>query len=674
MAITKSINFKSFGVTKTLSISDNFINTFGLTPHVYLYHGTNQNSPSDWIDLGDLSSSKTVDKSGTYGIDFIAYGFFANELSQTQQEFLIQTANIIYNEQKTHHFNFSGRNNRYVIANMSDSSTPTMVDFNDYPSSITFDSVASVKKATFNNSLYNCTISNEQTEYESGTDYVTTINCNKGYYFFNPPYIQYTQGGIVKNEYFLQTDLYNYSITFNKEVDDNSVIKIIANSDVVKNVSVNVSYDLSDDIEFLELSTIIETDLPKLCIFTKPQNKEYSIFNVNYYDKNNDLQSINGVIDSQNNNQVNILLPDTITFYPNSTLTFHVQTLTQTVPIIYHTSNITQDITPNEYSLGSTLVIKFRANTGYFFNSRVIATYTIKGVLQEVFSLLENDTWVLTLHIDNVDDNTNIDVFAYAIEENTEVSNTFNGALTLYKITPSNMETIASNRFQTIEGNNYDVGMYIKSLKRFFFEISPDYASTIKLGNLILATVAETISNVFIDIDLGTFTINRIYNNENDYSDVDIYAQLKYCGLVKLDNDLFIDKTVKIIYKVNLITAECRVMFYDNSNNNLLYSVNANVSVNIPYSTLYDSDIVQTIENDNIVNSNLYKDLDNKIIIRYKQVVDNLYYDCNFTETLSNLSGYFEIDNIDLIPFDCLSIEKELIESELKKGVFLTNE
>lgn len=674
MAITKSINFTGFGVTKTLSISDNFINTFGVTPNVYLFYGTNQNSPSDWIDLGDLSSDKTVSKSGSYGTDYISYGFFTNELSQTQKEFLIQTANIIYSDQKTYHFNFSGRDNRYTMANMTNSSKPTLVDFNEYPSSITFDSVASVKKATFNNSLYNCTISNVQSEYESGTDYITTVNCNKGYYFYNSPYIQYTQGGIAKIEYFTQIDLYNYSITFNKEVDDNSEIKIIANSDTVKNVSVNVSYDLTDDIEFLELSTIIETDLPKLCIFTKPQNKEYSVFNVNYYDKNNDLQSINGIIDSENVNQVNILLSDAITFYPNSTLTFHVQTLTQTVPIIYHTSNITQDINPNEYSLGSTLVIRFSANTGYFFNSRVIATYTIKGVLQEVFSLLENDTWVLTLHIDNVDDNTNIDVFAYAIEENTEVSNTFNGALTLYKITPSNMKIIASNRFQTIEGNNYDVGMYIKSLKRFFFEISPDYASTIKLGNLILSTVAETISNVFIDIDLGNFTVNRIYNNENDYSDVEIYAQLKYCGLVKLDNNLFMGKTVKIIYKVNLVTAECRVMFYDNSNNNLLYSVNANVSVNIPYSTLYDSDIVQTIENDNIVNSNLYKDLENKIIIRYKQIIDNLYYDCNFTETLSNLSGYFEIDNIDLIPFDCLAIEKEMIESELKKGVFLTNE
>ena len=671
MAITKSINFKGFGVTKTLSISDNFINTFGITPNVYLFYGTSNKSINDWIKLGDLSSSFNTVKTGTYGFSYIAFGFFFNELSQAQKEFLIQTANIIYNPQTTYHFNVNGN---YVVANMSDSSSTKLCDFNDYPNSITFDSVASVKKATFNNSLYNCTISNVQSEYESGTDYITTVNCNKGYYFYNSPYIQYTQGGIVKIEYFTQIDLYNYSITFNKEVDDNSEIKIIANSETVKNVSVNVSYDLTNDIQFLELSTIIETDLPKLCIFTKPQNKEYSIFNVNYYDKNNDLQSINGVIDSQNNNQVNILLPDTITFYPDSTLTFHVQTLTQTVPIIYHTSNITQDINPNEYSLGSTLVIRFSANTGYFFNSRVIATYTINGVLQEVFSLLENDTWVLTLNIDNVEDNTNIDVFAYAIEENTEVSNTFNGALTLYKITPSNMKTIASNRFQTIEGNNYDVGIYIKSLKRFFFEISPDYASTIKLGNLILATVAETISNVFIDIDLGTFTINRIYNNENDYSDVDIYAQLKYCGLVKLDNDLFIGKTVKIIYKVNLITAECRVMFYDNSNNNLLYSVNANVSVNIPYSTLYDSDIVQTIENDNIVNSNLYKDLDNKIIIRYKQVIDNLYYDCNFTETLSNLSGYFEIDNINLIPFDCLAIEKEMIESELKKGVFLTNE
>lgn len=671
MAITKSINFKGFGVTKTLTISDNFINTFGVTPEVYLFFGTSANSINDWLKLGDLSNSFNTTKTGTYGFSYIAFGFFYNELSQAQKEFLTQTANIIYDPQTTYHFNISGN---YVVANMSNSSSPKLYDFTDYPSSITFDSVSSVKKATFNNSLYNCTISNVQSEYESETDYITTVNCNKGYYFYNSPYIQYTQGGIVKTEYFTQIDLYNYSITFNKEIDDNSEIKIIANSDVVKNVSVNVSYNLTDDIQFLELSTILETDLPKLCIFTKPQNKEYSVFNVNYYDKNNDLQSINGIIDSQNVNQVNILLPDTITFYPNSTLTFHVQTLTQAVPIIYHTSNISQDITPNEYSLGSTLVIRFNANTGYFFNSRVIATYTIKGVLQEVFSLLENDTWVLTLNIGNVDDNTNIDVFAYAIEENTEVSNTFNGALTLYKITPDNMKTIASNRFQTIEGNNYDVGMYIKSLKRFFFEISPDYASTIKLGNLILSTVAETISSVFIDIDLGNFTVNRIYNNENDYSDVDIYAQLKYCGLVKLDNNLFMGKTVKIIYKVNLITAECRVMFYDNSNNNLLYSVNANVSVNVPYSTLFDSDIVQTIENDNIVNSNLYKDLNNKIIIRYKQVIDNLYYDCNFTETLSNLSGYFEIDNINLIPFDCLAIEKEMIESELKKGVFLTNE
>lgn len=674
MAITKSIKFTSLGVTKTLSISDNFINIFGLTPNVYLFYGNSSNSISDWMDLGDLSSDKTVSKSGSYGIDYIAYGFFTNELSQTQTEFLIQNANIIYSEQKTYHFNFSGRNNRYIMANMTDSTTPTLVDFNEYPNSITFDSIASVKKATFNNSLYNCTISNEQAEYESGTDYVTTINCNKGYYFFNQPYIQYTQGGIVKNEYFTQTDLYNYSISFNKEIDDKSEIKIIANSDVVKNVSVNVNYDLTSDIQYLPLSTILETDLPKLCIFTKPQNKEYIVFNVDYYDKNNVLQSVNGTIDNQNDNQVNILLPDTITFYPNSSLTFHVQTLTQKVPIVYHTSNVSQNIKPSEYLLDSTIELRFKANNGYFFNSRVIATYTLNGVLQILFAMLDNDEWVLTLHIKNVDIDTVIDVYAYAIEENTEVSNTFNGALTLYKITQSNMQVIASNRFKTIEGNYYDVGNYIKSLKRFFFDISPDYASTIKLGNLILSTVAETISSVFIDINVGSFTINRIYNNENDFTDVDIYAQLKYCGLVKLDNDLFMGKTAKIIYKVNLVTAECRVMFYDNATNNILYSTNANISVNVPYSTLVDSDIVQTIENDNIVNSNLYKDLENKIIIKHKKVINNLYYDCNFTDKLENLSGYFEVDNINLINFDCLSIEKQMIETELKKGVFLTNE
>lgn len=674
MAITKTINFTTLGITKTLTISDNFINTFGTTPNIYLYYGTSENSPSNWIDLGDLSSDKTVSQSGSYGFNYIAYGFFSSELSQTQKEFLIQTANIIYNEQKTYHFNFTGRQNRYVMANMTDSATPSMVDINEYPDSITFDSVESVKKATFNNSLYNCTISNKQAEYESGSDYTTTINCNKGYYFYKPPYIQYTQGGIAKIEYFKQTDLYNYSISFNKEVDDKSEIKIIANSDVVKNVSVNVNQDLSSDIQSLPLSTILETDLPKLCIFTKPQNKEYSVFNVNYYDKNNVLQSIDGTIDSQNANQVNILLPDTITFYPDSTLTFHVQTLTQKVPIVYHTSNITQNIKPSEYPLDDTIELRFKADSGYFFNSRVIATYTLNGVLQILFSMLDGDEWVLPLHISTVDLGTSIDVYAYAIEENTEVSNTFNGALTLYKITPSNMQVIASNRFKTVDGKNYDLGTYIKSLKRFFFDISPDYATTIKLGNLILTTVAETLSSVFIDINAGSFTVNRVYNNENDFSDVDIYAQLKYCGLVKLDNDLFMGKTVKIIYKVNLVTAECRVMFFDNSNNNLLYSVNANVSVNVPYSTLFDSDIVQTIENDDIVNSNLYKDLENKIIIKHKQIINNLHYDCNFTDKLENLSGYFEVDNINLIDFDCLAIEKQMIESELKRGVFLTNE
>lgn len=674
MAITKTINFTTLGITKTLTISDSFINTFGTTPNIYLYYGTSENSPSSWIDLGDLSSDKTVSKSGSYGLNYIAYGFFSNELSQTQKEFLVQTANIIYNEQKTYHFNFTGYENRYVMANMKDSSTPSMVDINEYPNSITFDSVESVKKATFNNSLYNCTISNKQAEYESGSDYTTTINCNKGYYFYKPPYIQYTQGGIAKIEYFKQTDLYNYSISFNKEVDDKSEIKIIANSDVVKNVSVNVNQDLSSDIQSLPLSTILETDLPKLCIFTKPQNKEYSVFNVNYYDKNNVLQSIDGTIDNQNANQVNILLPDTITFYPDSTLTFHVQTLTQKVPIIYHTSNITQNIKPSEYPLDATIELRFKADSGYFFNSRVIATYTLNGVLQILFSMLDGDEWVLPLHISTVDLGTSIDVYAYAIEENTEVSNTFNGALTLYKITPSNMQVIASNRFKTVDGENYDLGTYIKSLKRFFFDISPDYATTIKLGNLILTTVAETLSSVFVDINAGSFTVNRVYNNENDFSDVDIYAQLKYCGLVKLDNDLFMGKTVKIIYKVNLVTAECRVMFFDNSNNNLLYSVNANVSINVPYSTLFDSDIVQTIENDDIVNSNLYKDLENKIIIKHKKVINNLHYDCNFTDKLENLSGYFEVDNINLIDFDCLAIEKQMIESELKRGVFLTNE
>lgn len=580
-----------------------------------------------------------------------------------------------------------------VDYHLSDFSYLTTISNGDYPIPITLSflnidywgktitfsvDTPSTPKATFDNNIVNAVLDNPQTVYESETTYNATLATTKGHYFYGIPFIRYVQGGIIKTKDFTQNSIYSYSISFNEIVDNNSTIEIVCNdNNIVRDNIVNVQYECSSDIDYLPVSTINENDLPTSNIFKKTNNRDFSIYNFKYYDSNNVLQAIQGVIDQSNSDEVIINIPNTVTFYPNSQATFEIKSVGQSRSIIYHTSNCTSDIHPTIYNLGDSVVINFQSNSGYYFNSNVMATYIKNGEIIPIYADISNDVYALTLNINNIDADTSIDIFAYAILENSEVGNIFNNTLTIYKVNPSNMEFIAKQRFRTYKTDyNYteiDLGKYIKSMKRFFIDITPDYASTIKLGNVTLPTVAETINNIFIDIVIGTFTIDRIYNNENDFTDIDIFAHLKYCGIVKLDTSIFIDKTVKIIYRVNLINAECKVLFFDNTTNNLLYSTIANISVNVPY-MLPETSQLQSIENDFIENNNLYKDLENKIIIKHKQVVNNLYYDCNFTETLSNLSGYFEIDNIDLIPFDCLAIEKEMIESELKKGVFLTNE
>ena len=173
------------------------------------------------------------------------------------------------------------------------------------------------------------------------------------------------------------------------------------------------------------------------------------------------------------------------------------------------------------------------------------------------------------------------------------VNSTGNNLFTLYNVTPTEMSNLADYLWST---------NFIDSFKKFFsnpsdslislvgypVDVKNNGAKNIKIGYMDSGVSSHVITDYIQEFDLGSVYIPKFYNNfldNNPYTKVSIY--LPFIGSCSLDSDIVVGATIKIKYRVELLTANCVALLSVSNINGTypIYQFNGNLGMQFPLSS-----------------------------------------------------------------------------------------
>ena len=172
-------------------------------------------------------------------------------------------------------------------------------------------------------------------------------------------------------------------------------------------------------------------------------------------------------------------------------------------------------------------------------------------------------------------------------------TSTGNNLFTLYNVTPTEMSNLADYLWST---------NFIDSFKKFFsnpsdslislvgypVDVKSSGAKNIKIGYTDSGVSSHVITDYIQEFDLGSVYIPKFYNNfldNNPYTKVSIY--LPFIGSCSLDSDIVVGATIKIKYRVELLTANCVALLSVSNINGTypIYQFNGNLGMQFPLSS-----------------------------------------------------------------------------------------
>ena len=248
------------------------------------------------------------------------------------------------------------------------------------------------------------------------------------------------------------------------------------------------------------------------------------------------------------------------------------------------------------------------------------------------------------------------------------------GIVTIYKPTAENLDAISRLRFTIgvdTEGLPQvgDIAQYISVLKKFYIDIPTTKSEPVKLQNYVLTdVVAPLIENDRMTIDCGSIEVKGLYNNAIDLkAETNIY--LPFCnGMNSISTDKIMNKIVRLVYEVSLLNGQCVAKLYDTANN-VLATFNGDVSIDIPFMSDWQTAINGKIGN----NVQFLYGFIPFIQIKEQSAIESVYGFKTYKPTMlkNEISGYCEVENIELDGINATLQEKEEITRLLSNGIIL---
>lgn len=253
----------------------------------------------------------------------------------------------------------------------------------------------------------------------------------------------------------------------------------------------------------------------------------------------------------------------------------------------------------------------------------------------------------------------------------------------------------------------------ILSVKSFPFPITGGTATNVVLGNVDMGVDGNKIPSTFIPRKtIGTFTVPKKFSGHlewlNWYTVVTCY--LPYIGFVELETKQILDKTVTLKYIYDVITGVCTACFYTNNIEIAKYS--GTLAIDIPITASNRAQVeagyirsalgaLGSLASGNLLgvatngfgaltahNSFTTKGSPSPscdgfdeqkafIIIDYPVYQEptnfghEYGYPCNLSLTLGNLSGFTQLQNVDVTGLAITENEREELKQLLESGIYL---
>lgn len=245
------------------------------------------------------------------------------------------------------------------------------------------------------------------------------------------------------------------------------------------------------------------------------------------------------------------------------------------------------------------------------------------------------------------------------------------GVITMYNPTATELKAIAEERYiPIIDGGTEDLGQYIASLKKLFINIPQGNKATVLLGGYSTDVQSNVIVDDIITTECGSITITGAYNNVMDYNNTAIEIFLPFVGFANLDTVKVMNKTLKLLYKTNVINGDSLACIFtvDGNNEQLIYTFDCNVSFEIPYK-MNQSDIPQGKLD---IDSNYLYGFTPFVIIRANKPYNtsNIIANDNRQVVLNTLTGFVKCAEV-FNTIQATSNERNEIDSLLKSGVLI---
>lgn len=348
--------------------------------------------------------------------------------------------------------------------------------------------------------------------------------------------------------------------------------------------------------------------------------------------------------------------------------------------ITVNSSNCVVTYNPNVFEKNKTLSISVVAEDTYYFPIAPSVYLNCYNLSPEtlIMTKINDYAYTITLSGDWVDVHGGFFVEIKADAAfNTDLAKKY-GLITIYKPNRDiliNLSRLRIYSYSTSQRTLVDLGQFITSMKAIYINADIVGESDIILGNTDTNILCPLINDDLISLDLGSITINGQYNNNIDVLHSKIVATLPFIGVVNLDSDVYINKTVKIVYKVNLITAKCVADIYIYHENKWILkdSFSGVIGMNIPYILQDNSfDSMQFKQTD--VNNDLFRAIPQVNVFENTKVnVNESLFDTDKEVLIGDLLNNTYVSINEIIETHNVSIinrnDYEQIIQVLKEGV-----
>ena len=251
----------------------------------------------------------------------------------------------------------------------------------------------------------------------------------------------------------------------------------------------------------------------------------------------------------------------------------------------------------------------------------------------------------------------------------TPAKGTLYGIINVYKTTSDIMNELASKKIAESVGSSQtlvNLNEYIVDYFKLFATVPTTKKDTIKMYKYDTEIETDVVDMETMSIDCGSVTIEETHMNSLDYEKTTVEVFLPFIGLQTLDTVKVMGKTIKLLYKVSVLTGDCIAMLID-SNNIMFETFNGSMSFKVPRM------VSDNFHNNTLNDTSKYLlGLTPYVIIRTP--IEYATSDLNknhVRDKIGTFTEYNEFSNFRLDNISCTATEKEEIKRLLQEGITL---